>query len=130
MLQRATDKTGPGRVYTFKLDGKAEAPEFVQYDAKTLVAGVPYSPDDVGPGAALYVANCLFCHGVPGVNNGGNVKNLGYSDAATLTNAASIVLTSALEERGMPNFEGKLSQAELTKIVAFIQGTADAVRPK
>ncbi len=130
MLQRATDKTGPGRVYTFKLGGKAAAPEFVQYDAKTLVADVPYSPDDVGPGAALYVANCLFCHGVPGVNNGGNVKNLGYSDVETLKNAASIVLTGALEERGMPNFAGKLSEEEITKIVAFIQGTADAVRPK
>lgn len=130
MLQRATDTTGPGRVYTFRLGGKAEAPKFVNYDATTLVAGVPYNPDDVGPGAALYVSNCLFCHGVPGVNNGGNVKNLGYSDAATLQDAASIVLTGALEERGMPSFEGKLSEEEITKIVAFIQGTADAVRPK
>ena len=26
----------------------------------------------------LYVSNCVFCHGVPGVDKGGNVRNLGY----------------------------------------------------
>ena len=130
MLQRATDKTGPGRVYTFKLGGTAETPEFVQHDATTLVAGVPYNKDDVGPGAALYVANCLFCHGVPGVNNGGNVPNLGYSEADTLSNPGDIVFKGTQVGNGMPRFDDKLSGDDLKKIIAFIQGTADAVRPK
>jgi quinohemoprotein ethanol dehydrogenase len=30
----------------------------------------------------------------------------------------------------MPNFNGKLTPAEVEKIKAFIQGTADAIRPK
>lgn len=130
MLQRATERTGPGRVYTFRVGGSATPPAYVEHDPKTLVAGLPYSPDDVGPGAALYVANCLFCHGVPGVNNGGNVPNLGYSQAATLEDAGEIVLGGALSGNGMPSFEDKLSEEDLTKIIAFIQGTADAVRPK
>lgn len=130
MLQRATDRTGPGRVYTFKVGGTAEPPVYVAYDAKTLVAGLPYSPDDVGPGAALYVANCLFCHGVPGVNNGGNVPNLGYSQARTLTDSKEIVLGGSLTGSGMPSFKDKLSEDDLKKLIAFIQGTADAVRPK
>ena len=30
----------------------------------------------------------------------------------------------------MPDFTGKLKAADLEKIKAFIQGTADAIRPK
>jgi hypothetical protein len=29
--------------------------------------------------------NCVFCHGVPGVDRGGNAKNLGYSTSAVIT---------------------------------------------
>jgi quinohemoprotein ethanol dehydrogenase len=31
---------------------------------------------------------------------------------------------------GMPDFTGKLTPEQLEKIKAFIQGTADAIRPK
>ncbi len=33
-------------------------------------------------------------------------------------------------ERGMPNFTGELTPQGLEKLRAFIQGTADAIRPK
>lgn len=130
-MQRATDKIGPGRVFTFKLGGKATMPAFTQYAATDLVSGVPYKSEHVPDGAGLYVANCLFCHGVPGVNNGGNVPNLGYSRKEVLTEAfEAIVLGGALVNGGMPTFNGKLTKEELTKILAFIQGTADTVRQK
>ncbi|MNG32892.1 Quinohemoprotein ethanol dehydrogenase type-1 precursor [compost metagenome] len=32
--------------------------------------------------------------------------------------------------RGMPDFSGKLTPEDVEKIKAFIQGTADAIRPK
>ncbi|AJG19698.1 Quino(hemo)protein alcohol dehydrogenase, PQQ-dependent [Cupriavidus basilensis] len=32
--------------------------------------------------------------------------------------------------QGMPDFTGKLTEQDVVKIQAFIQGTADAVRPK
>ena len=32
--------------------------------------------------------------------------------------------------QGMPDFTGKLKEEDLLKITAFIQGTADAIRPK
>lgn len=130
MLQRATDKVGPGRVYTFKLGGNAKMPEMVEHDATELVSGVPYNPDDVAAGTAIYVSNCLFCHGVPGVNNGGNVRNLGYLDADSLQNSHEIVLSDVMKEQGMPNFSDKLTKDDVDKVIAFIQGTADAVRPK
>jgi len=40
------------------------------------------------------------------------------------------VFDGPASERGMPNFTGKLSPDDVEKIKAFIQGTADAIRPK
>ncbi|MEM9637171.1 MAG: PQQ-dependent dehydrogenase, methanol/ethanol family [Pseudomonadota bacterium] len=130
MMQRATDKVGPGRVYTFKLGGTAEMPDTVSTERLELVSGVPYDPDHVADGLAIYVSNCLFCHGVPGVNNGGAVPNLGYSAPETLMSAADIVLDGAMVAGGMPAFGDKLSADDLQKVIAFVQGTADAVRPQ
>ena len=77
---RATDKEGPGTVFTFAIGGKAPLPEFTKYQIGNLLSGVKYDPKDVEPGTAIYVEACATCHGVPGVDKGGNVKNLGYLD--------------------------------------------------
>jgi quinohemoprotein ethanol dehydrogenase len=126
---RHTDRKGPGTVYTFALGGKAKAPDFVEYRLGQLVQGVPYDAKAVPEGTALYVSNCVFCHGVPGVDRGGNVPNLGYSAQATIANLDKYVF-GALKTNGMPDFTGKLKPEEVEKIKAFIQGTADAIRPK
>ena len=130
MMQRATDKVGAGRVFTFKLGGDEPMPAAETSTRTELVAGVPYDPDHVPDGLALYVSNCLFCHGVPGVNNGGNIPNLGYSTPDVLGNSKAWVLEGVAVDRGMPTFAGKLTEDDVTKLVAFIQGTADAIRPK
>lgn len=127
---RHTDRAGPGTVYTFAVGGTAKMPDFVQYRLGELVQGVPYDKSHYEVGTALYVSNCVFCHGVPGVDRGGNIPNLGYSSAATITNLDKFVLSDSLANKGMPNFSGKLTPADVEKIKAFIQGTADAVRPK
>lgn len=129
MMQRHTERVAPGRVYTFRVGGTAPMPERILSERTELVSGVPYDPDQVGPGAALYVANCLFCHGVPAVNNGGNIPNLGFSSAEVLANAGAWVLGGAGLEHGMPRLGAHLDEDDVGKIVAFIQGTADAVRP-
>ncbi len=130
ITQKHTDRAGPGHVYTFKLGGTAAMPDAIMAPRRDLVAGVAYDPAHYGEGAAIYIANCVFCHGVPGVDGGGNVPNLGYSAPGTIADLKSIVFSGALAERGMPNFTGKLTDAEVARITAFIQGTADAVRPK
>lgn len=129
LMNRATETTGPGRLYTFKIGAKAEMPELILRDPAELVAGVEYDKADVEPGAAIYVASCLFCHGAPGVNNGGAIPNLGFSSKATLENMAELILNGAFVESGMPDFAGKLTEEQVTQITAFIQNTADAVRP-
>jgi len=130
LSQRATEREGPGTVYTYKIGGKTPLPEFAKYQMGALVAGVKYDPAHVPDGGALYVSNCIFCHGVPGVDRGGNIKNLGYTSAEMLSNLQAMVFKGPFVQQGMPDFTGKLTAEQVTKIQAFIQGTADAVRPK
>ena len=130
LAARATDKEGPGTVFTYKLGGKAKAPEFSKYQSEGLLKGVKYDPADVGPGTLLYVTNCAQCHGVPGVDKGGNIRNLGYVSTETITHLKDMLFNGPFVQKGMPDFTGKLSDDDIKKIQAFIQGTADAIRPK
>jgi quinohemoprotein ethanol dehydrogenase len=127
---RATEFQNPGTVYTFAVDAKAPPPAFVKYQTEGLLQGVKYDPKDVADGTALYVAACVTCHGVPGVDKGGNVRNLGYVPAEEIAKLKDIVFKGPFRDRGMPDFSGKLTEADVVKIQAFIQGTADAIRPK
>jgi quinohemoprotein ethanol dehydrogenase len=128
--QRVTELQSPGTVYTFAVDGKAPLPAFVKYQTEGLLAGVSYDPKDVPEGTAIYVAACATCHGVPGVDKGGNVRNLGYVSKDTITNLKDFVFKGPFRDQGMPDFTGKLTEADVVKVQAFIQGTADAIRPK
>ena len=130
LSQRATDRAGPGTVYTFKIGGTAKPPAFVAFQQGQLVSGVKYDPAHVQEGQMLYISSCLFCHGVPGVDRGGNIRNLGYISADQLTNLDKVVFNGPFVPQGMPDFTGKLNAEQVTKIQAFIQGTADAIRPK
>ena len=126
----AADHASPGTVYTFAIGGDAKFPDVARYKLGPLISGVKYNPKDAREGGALYVSNCLFCHGVPGVDNGGNIPNLGYVDADLIGNLSKTVLSKEFADQGMPDFTGKLNPEDLEKIKAFIQGTADAIRPK
>ncbi len=128
LMQRATDRVGPGRVFTFRIDGTAQMPDFEITDRTELVSGLPYDPANVEAGLATYVSNCLFCHGVPGVNNGGAIPNLGYSAPETLANADIWVLQGGGIHNGMPRFDAHLDETDVENLIAFIQGTADSLR--
>jgi quinohemoprotein ethanol dehydrogenase len=126
----SADHASPGTVYTFAIGGDSKFPDVARYKLGPLISGVKYDPKDAREGGGLYVSNCLFCHGVPGVDNGGNIPNLGYVDAELIANLATTVSSNKFVDVGMPDFTGKLKPEDLEKIKAFIQGTADAIRPK
>jgi len=127
---RATELNSPGTVYTFAVGRKTPLPEFTKYQMEGLLSGVKYDPADVGPGTLLYVSHCAVCHGVPGVQKGGNIRNLAYVGAGTIANLKDVVLGGAFKSQGMPDFTGKLKEDDVIKITAFIQGVADSIRPK
>ncbi len=123
-----SERATSGKVYTFKVGGTGGMPELAPFEPGNLIAGVEYNPDDVAMGAKLYINNCVFCHGVPAVSNGGAIKNLGYVDPSIIANLEEQVFNGPYQGMGMPDFTGRLSEDEVTKIKAFIQGTADMVR--
>ena len=127
---RHSDRKGPGTVYTFVLDGKAKAPDLTPYLQGELVSGVNYDPKLALEGRNLYLSHCVACHGVPGVNRGGTLPNLGYMPAAMIDNLEHLVLGGSAVARGMPDFKDKLSVDDLQKIKAFIAGTADGIRKR
>ncbi|WP_409333795.1 PQQ-dependent dehydrogenase, methanol/ethanol family [Burkholderia sp. Bp8963] len=128
LMLRGSDKRSPGRIYTFALGAKTAMPETVPYAMTDLLSGVKYKEADVKPGMQLYVNNCVFCHGVPGVDKGGAIPNLAYVGSGMIESLDKIVFNGPFVERGMPDFTGKLTKDDVTRIQAFIQGTADAVR--
>ncbi len=130
VAQRASEKIGPGTVYTFAVGGKAPLPQFAQYQLNALLKGVAYEPKDVPEGQGLYVAACILCHGVPGVDRGGNIPNLGYSHPDVINNLEAYVLGGAAKDKGMPDFTGSLKREDMAKLKAFIQGVPDSIRPK
>jgi quinohemoprotein ethanol dehydrogenase len=128
--QRASDKAGPGTVFTFALGGKAAPPPFVAVQLEGLLAGVKYDPNLAKEGLVLYVSHCVACHGVPGVDRGGNIPNLGYVRAEIISDLDKFVFNGPYMGVGMPDFTNRLAPADLEKLKAFIQGTADSIRPK
>jgi quinohemoprotein ethanol dehydrogenase len=130
VIERVAEQDGPGMVYTFAVGGKAPMPALAKYQLGNLLSGVKYDPKDVPDGTSIYVEACATCHGVPGVEKGGNVSNLGYSSTETIANLKDIVFKGPFRDKGMPDFTGKLKDEDVVKIQAFIQGTADAIRPK
>lgn len=106
VAQRATDRKVTGTVCTFAVTAKAQ--EFVAYLQGALLNDVKYDPAHVQPRTQLYVSNCVICHGVPGVDRGGNVPNLGYSATEVVANLDKFLFKGTHVEGGMPDFTGKL----------------------
>jgi quinohemoprotein ethanol dehydrogenase len=77
LMQRATDKQDHGRSHLCA-GRQPPLPEVPAYPLGELISGVKYDPAHIPEGTKLYVSNCVFCHGVPGVDKGGNIPNLGY----------------------------------------------------
>ncbi len=128
-----SEKQTTGKVYTFKLNGKAKLPDFPKPAPKTLVSGVSYKikdATDVQYGAKLYLNYCIICHGMPASNEGGRIPNLGYSHKDVIQNLNVYVLEGALSKRGMPNFKSRLTEEDVEKIKAFIQITTDQTAAK
>jgi len=48
----------------------------------------------------------------------------------TIANLKDFVFNGPFVDQGMPDFTGRLKEEDIPKLQAFIQGTADAIRPK
>jgi mono/diheme cytochrome c family protein len=77
------------------------------------------------PGADIYKAKCAMCHGADGLAAtpmAKNMKVLSFKDPAMLkATDARFVLTTRNGEGRMPAYAGKLTDAQIKDVVAFIR---------
>jgi mono/diheme cytochrome c family protein len=75
-----------------------------------------------GTGADTYKAKCQMCHAADGTASGpaGKAMNVPSFKASKLTEAQMVAETKAGKGK-MPAFAGKLTDAQITDVVAYIK---------
>ena len=77
------------------------------------------------PGADIYKAKCAMCHGADGLAAtpmAKSMKVLSFKDAAMIkASDARFVLTTRNGEGKMPAYAGKLTDAQIKDVVAFVR---------
>lgn len=124
---KAVARIHPGTLYTFKLGGKAEAPEKLPplpptFTSKRTEAG----PRNIGNGFDLYTQYCVACHMYNG-QGGGVIPDLLMASDATIDNYHKIILEGALESQGMPNFGEHLTAEDVEDIKSFVLYSVEAL---
>jgi cytochrome c6 len=76
-------------------------------------------------GAAVYKAKCAMCHGADGkgdtaVGKSLKLRDLGSADVQKQTDAELIAITADGKGK-MPAYKGKLTDAQIKDVVAFIR---------
>ena len=123
--------SGPRRLLTFALDGKAVMPSSPPRDMTVHALDDPslkLNPADVSAGAAMFLA-CAVCHGRNLVATGGPGPDLRESEIALHPESLwSVVHDGVLIQHGMPKFAG-LTQEQVMQIYAYIRSGARAALP-
>jgi mono/diheme cytochrome c family protein len=114
----------------FGLGGKTELPPTRQYTPPALdPPPATASADVVKTGDAKYAQYCAACHGENGQTRGANFPDLTRTPLLhTQEGFDSIVLTGALQERGMASFASVLQPADTEAIRAFIVARANELK--
>ena len=76
-------------------------------------------------GAALYKGKCAMCHGPDGKGQTGmgkslKLRDLGSADVQKQTDAELVKITTDGKGK-MPAYKGKMTDAEISAVVAFIR---------
>lgn len=118
---KAVHGEGPGRILTYRLDGKARLPKVIK-----LARGLPeplkplaVSAEVVQHGKALYQRNCSMCHGF-GMVGGGVLPDLRYSSPEVHEMWNDIVIGGAFADNGMAGFADLLSKDDAQAIRAYV----------
>lgn len=87
------------------------------FSAMTAIAQVP--------GADTYKAKCAMCHAADGSGNtpaGKSTKTPSFSSPEMMKMSAAQLVAATKEGKGkMPGYSGKLTDAQISTVVAYIQ---------
>jgi quinohemoprotein ethanol dehydrogenase len=122
MWTKYTETIQPGRVFTFKIGGKAKMPVLIKEEKKVKVnQPVTATAAELANGAALFKVNCGSCHDL---GQGGTIPNLTYSKPEILAMIDDIVRKGIFLPKGMPNFGNRFTTQEVKNIQQYIYAEA------
>ena len=130
LAARAADRVGPGRVYTFALDGKAPLPQDAQYAMTTLVSGVALRQGGHRRRREAVRQQLCLLPRRPRRRSRRQYPEPGLRARVGAQRSRGYLYKQPLAAQGMPDFTGKLTPGEVAQIRAFIQGTVDSIRGK
>jgi quinohemoprotein ethanol dehydrogenase len=110
------------------LGGTAPKPDYP--DARRNIPidlPVNATPEELAEAAGLYVNYCHLCHGSVGGGDG-PIPDLAYSTIETHNMYKDIVLGGVFLEKGMPNFNGRLTEEQAELIHQHILSSAKRER--
>lgn len=110
----------PGRMIVFKLGGTATLPPPPPLAGPATDPAEVFDADFAATGASLYMRRCVMCHGISGQQSN-IITDLRRSPI--VANAAAwkaVVHDGAFLPKGMPRFEGQLSEEEVQAIRAYM----------
>jgi quinohemoprotein ethanol dehydrogenase len=108
----------PTRILAFKLGGTAQLPPLPDRPLPTPRKSNA-SADTIARGASVFAANCRICHGNRAIS-GGMTPDLRYLSPETHAAFTDIVLNGARSLQGMPPFGGRLSEADVDALHAYL----------
>lgn len=122
MWNKYIESIQPGRIFTFKIGGKAKMPTPIPMEVKTkLNVAVTASATELAEGAKLFDVYCSGCHKLDG---GGTIPNLTYSKPEIINMIDDIVRKGIFLPKGMPNFGNRLTAQQVKNIQQFIYAKA------
>lgn len=124
---RSAGSNKQARLMVFALGGSAALPEEtpVTRSVDTAVLAFEVDADKALAGKSLYMHNCHFCHGV-GVVSPSSIPDLRYLSEGKHQLFKNIVLDGLFQVNGMPSFEGRLNEEEVSAIQQYILQRAQA----
>src|SRR5690554_1555640 len=114
------NQINPGGIYTFAIGGKKAPPQFPDKEPRELVnLEFKASAEQINHGRRLFDRYCTRCHGGDGV-----IPNLTYSKPEIFEIFHQVVGEGAFIEKGMPNFQDRLSDQDILDLENFILSDA------
>ena len=117
------------RVLTFKLGGDTVLPPPGKIERVLDPPPATADPQTVAQGKKLYDRYCYGCHGL-GLEGGGVLPDLRYSDRTVHEAWADIVVDGALDDQGMRSFANAFGPQEALAIQAYVVEGANALLAK
>jgi len=128
-----TEQINPGAIYTFKIGGKENKPEFPTEPPKQLVyLDFDATTEQLNHGGQLFDRYCSHCH-VFGRNcnnchGDGVIPNLSYSSPEIFKAFHEIVGEGMFLYQGMPKYNDRLTEQDITDIKNYILSNAKKIR--